>query len=97
MTAPKATGRESATRQALIGNCPNHARGGLRPATSRRVAGKTRIKAALVPLLPEHGRLSLAVLRASAETNLVRQREALADDEPLHALWKLNTRTAPGC
>ena len=39
---------------------------------------------------PSMDDLFLAVLRDGAETNLVRQREALADDEPLHALWKLN-------
>ena len=34
--------------------------------------------------------LFLAVLRAGAEVNLDRQREALADDQPLHALWQHN-------
>ena len=49
------------------------------------------VKPALVHYyFPSMDDLFLAVLREGAETNLVRQREALADDEPLHALWKLN-------
>jgi AcrR family transcriptional regulator len=64
---------------------------GYAAATSRRVAAKAGVKPALVHYyFPSMDDLFLAVLRAGAEANLVRQREALADDEPLHALWKLN-------
>ena len=64
---------------------------GYAAATSRRVAAKAGVKPALVHYyFPSMDDLFLAVLREGAETNLVRQREALADDEPLHALWKLN-------
>src|SRR3954447_20708611 len=34
--------------------------------------------------------LFVAVLRDKAEGNLVRQRQAIADAQPLHALWQLN-------
>ena len=64
---------------------------GYAAATSRRVAAKAGVRPALVHYyFPSMDDLFLAVLREGAETNLVRQREALADDEPLHALWKLN-------
>jgi AcrR family transcriptional regulator len=92
MTAPKATGRDSATRQSLIrATAQVMLEEGYAAATSRRVAAKAGVKPALVHYyFPSMDDLFLAVLRSGAETNLVRQREALADDEPLHALWKLN-------
>lgn len=65
---------------------------GYAAATSRRVAAKAGVKPALVHYyFPSMDDLFLAVLQEGAETNLDRQRAALADDEPLHALWKLNT------
>jgi AcrR family transcriptional regulator len=92
MTASKSAGRESTTREALI-----HATAqimleeGYAAATSRRVAAKAGVKPALVHYhFPSMDDLFLAVLREGAETNLTRQREALADDRPLHALWQLN-------
>jgi AcrR family transcriptional regulator len=92
MTVPKPASRESATRKALI-----HATAqvmleeGYAAATSRRVAARAGVKPALVHYhFPSMDDLFLAVLREGAETNLARQREALADDEPLHALWNLN-------
>ncbi len=64
---------------------------GYAAATSRRVAAKAGVKPALVHYyFPSMDDLFLAVLREGAETNLARQREALADDAPLHALWQLN-------
>jgi AcrR family transcriptional regulator len=64
---------------------------GYAAATSRRVAAKAGVRPALVHYyFPSMDDLFLAVLREGAETNLLRQREALADDEPLHALWRLN-------
>jgi AcrR family transcriptional regulator len=92
MTAPKSSGRDSATRRALI-----HATAqvmleeGYAAASSRRVAAKAGVKPALVHYyFPSMDDLFLAVLREGAEANLARQREALADTEPLQALWKLN-------
>lgn len=92
MTAAKPTGREGTTRTALI-----HATAqvmleeGYAAATSRRVAARAGVKPALVHYyFPSMDDLFLAVLREGAETNLARQRDALAADEPLHALWELN-------
>jgi AcrR family transcriptional regulator len=64
---------------------------GYAAATSRRVAARAGVKPALVHYyFPSMDDLFLAVLREGAEENLVRQREALAANKPLHALWKLN-------
>jgi AcrR family transcriptional regulator len=64
---------------------------GYAAATSRRVAAKAGVKPALVHYyFPSMDDLFLAVLREGAEANLLHQREALADDAPLHALWRLN-------
>ena len=92
MTAPKTTGRDSATRQALVrATAQVMLEDGYAAATSRRVAAKAGVRPALVHYyFPSMDDLFLAVLREGAETNLLRQREALADDEPLHALWTLN-------
>ncbi|WP_123024952.1 TetR/AcrR family transcriptional regulator [Mycolicibacterium stellerae] len=92
MTAAKSTRRDSATRQALIrATAQIMLEEGYAAATSRRVAAKAGVKPALVHYyFPSMDDLFLAVLREGAEANLVRQREALAADEPLHALWQLN-------
>jgi AcrR family transcriptional regulator len=92
MTAPKAVGRDSATRRALIqATAQVMLEEGYAAASSRRVAARAGVKPALVHYyFPSMDDLFLAVLREGAEANLVRQREALVDDEPLHALWKLN-------
>jgi AcrR family transcriptional regulator len=92
MTAPKSSGRDSATRQALIrATAQVMLEEGYAAATSRRVAAKAGVKPALVHYyFPSMDDLFLAVLREGAEANLLHQREALADDAPLHALWQLN-------
>ena len=92
MTTAKSTGRDSATRQALIqATAQVMLDEGYAAATSRRVAARAGLKPARVHYyFPSMDDLFLAVLREGAEANLARQREALADDEPLHALWKLN-------
>lgn len=92
MTAPKPASRESATRTALIqATAQVMLEEGYAAATSRRVAARAGVKPALVHYhFPSMDDLFLAVLRQGAETNLARQREALADAEPLHALWNLN-------
>ena len=92
MTAPKSVGRESATRRSLIqATAQVMLEDGYAAATSRRVAARAGVKPALVHYhFPSMDDLFLAVLREGAEANLVRQRQALAADEPLHALWTLN-------
>jgi AcrR family transcriptional regulator len=86
-------GRESATRSALIeATAQVMLDEGYAAATSRRVAAKAGVKPALVHYyFPSMDDLFLAVLREGAEANLARQREAAAADEPLHALWRLNS------
>jgi AcrR family transcriptional regulator len=86
-------GRPSATRDALIrATAQVMLEEGYAAATSRRVAAKAGVKPALVHYyFPSMDDLFVAVLRDGAETNLLRQRQALADSEPLHALWRLNS------
>jgi len=84
-------GRE-ATREALIeATAQIMVDEGYAAATSRRVAAKAGVKAALVHYyFPSMDDLFVAVLRDKAETNLQRQRQAMAESEPLHALWQLS-------
>jgi AcrR family transcriptional regulator len=64
---------------------------GYAAATSRRVAAKAGVKPALVHYyFPSMDDLFVAVLQDKAEDNLARQREAIAEARPLHALWQLN-------
>jgi AcrR family transcriptional regulator len=64
---------------------------GYAAATSRRVAAKAGVKSALVHYyFPSMDDLFVAVLRDKAEANLARQREAIAEAQPLHGLWQLN-------
>lgn len=85
--------RESAARAALIeATAQVMLEEGYAAATSRRVANRAGVKPALVHYyFPSMDDLFLAVLREGAEANLARQREALAADEPLRALWRLNS------
>src|SRR6478672_9647738 len=85
-------GGESTARDALIGATAQiMLEEGYAAATSRRVAAKAGVKAALVHYyFPTMDDLFLAVLRDKAETNLQRQRQAMAESEPLHALWQLS-------
>jgi AcrR family transcriptional regulator len=84
-------GRE-ATQEALIeATAQIMVDEGYAAATSRRVAAKAGVKAALVHYyVPSMDDLFVAVLRDKAETNLQRQRQAVAESEPLHALWQLS-------
>ncbi|WP_082943618.1 TetR/AcrR family transcriptional regulator [Mycobacterium sp. 1274761.0] len=92
MSAPKSAGRNSSARRALIqATAQVMLEEGYAAATSRRVAARAGVRPALVHYyFPSMDDLFLAVLREGAETNLDRQREALADERPLHALWQLN-------
>jgi AcrR family transcriptional regulator len=63
---------------------------GYAAATSRRVAAKAGVKPALVHYyFPSMDDLFVAVLRDKAEDNLVHQRQAIAEAQPVHALWQL--------
>ena len=85
-------GRE-ATREALIeATAQIMLDDGYAAATSRRVAAKAGVKPALVHYyFPSMDDLFVAVLRDKAEAILERQRQAMAESEPLHALWQLNS------
>ena len=89
---PSKVGRE-ATRVALIDATAQIILDeGYAAATSRRVAAKAGVKPALVHYyFPSMDDLFVAVLRDKAEAILERQREAMAESEPLHALWLLNS------
>jgi AcrR family transcriptional regulator len=65
---------------------------GYAAATSRRVAAKAAVKPALVHYyFPSMDDLFVAVLRDKAEEALEHQRQAIADAQPLHALWRLRS------
>jgi len=68
---------------------------GYAAATSRRVAAEAGVKQALVYYyFPTMDDLFVEVLRAGAEAALVRMRALLADDDPLQALWLMNSDSA---
>src|SRR3981189_4011978 len=85
-------GRE-ATKEALIeATAQIMLDDGYAAATSRRVAAQAGVKPALVHYyFPSMDDLFVAVLRDKAEAILENQREAMAESEPLHALWLLNS------
>src|ERR1700756_2558069 len=87
--------RDSTTRDMLIdATAQIMLDEGYAAATSRRVAAKAGVKPALVHYyFPSMDDLFVAVLRDKAETNLQRQRQAIAGEEPLHALWLLSGAT----
>src|SRR5258708_23493159 len=89
-------GRE-ATREALIdATAQIMLDEGYAAATSRRVAAQAGVKSALVHYyFPSMDDLFVAVLRDKAEAILERQRQAMAESEPLHALWQLNSPHDP--
>ena len=85
--------RREATREALIeATAQIMLDEGYAAATSRRVAAHAGVKPALVHYyFPSMDDLFVAVLRDKAEAILERQRQAMAESEPLHALWQLNS------
>jgi AcrR family transcriptional regulator len=68
---------------------------GYAAATSRRVAAEAGVKQALVYYyFPTMDDLFLEVLRAGADVALTGMRAMLADDDPLGALWLMNSDSA---
>jgi TetR/AcrR family transcriptional regulator, regulator of autoinduction and epiphytic fitness len=68
---------------------------GYAAATSRRVAGEAGVKQALVYYyFPTMDDLFVEVLRAGGEVALERMRALLTADDPLRALWEMNSDTA---
>jgi TetR/AcrR family transcriptional regulator of autoinduction and epiphytic fitness len=65
---------------------------GYAAATSRRVAALAGVKAALVYYyFDTMDDLFLALLRSGAEVSLGEMRQAITDDDPLRALWLINS------
>ncbi|APE16151.1 TetR/AcrR family transcriptional regulator [Mycolicibacterium pallens] len=65
---------------------------GYAAATSRRVATKAGVKQALVYYyFPTMDDLFLAVLRSGAEVALEQLRKVLTEEDPLRALWRINS------
>ena len=65
---------------------------GYAAATSRRVAAEAGVKQALVYYyFPTMDDLFVEVLRAGADSSLQKMRAALTDDDPLRALWEMNS------
>src|SRR3954451_19249173 len=65
---------------------------GYAAATSRRVAAKVGVKQALVYYyFPTMDDLFMEVLKAGANAALRQMRKALTDDDPLRALWRINS------
>ncbi|MGW0163450.1 TetR/AcrR family transcriptional regulator [Mycobacterium sp. NPDC003323] len=65
---------------------------GYAAATSRRVAAEAGVKQALVYYyFPTMDDLFVEVLRSGADASLASMRAALTDDDPLRALWAVNS------
>jgi TetR/AcrR family transcriptional regulator, regulator of autoinduction and epiphytic fitness len=65
---------------------------GYAAATSRRVAAKAGVKQALVYYyFPTMDDLFLEVLKVGADAALAEMRAALIDDDPIRALWEINS------
>lgn len=65
---------------------------GYAAATSRKVAAEAGVKQALVYYyFPTMDDLFVEVLRVGAESSLEHMRAALTDDDPLRALWLINS------
>ncbi|OBA64805.1 TetR family transcriptional regulator [Mycobacterium sp. 1100029.7] len=68
---------------------------GYAAATSRRIAAEAGVKQALVYYyFPTMDDLFVEVLRTGAESALSRMRALLSEDDPLQALWLLNSDSA---
>jgi AcrR family transcriptional regulator len=96
MPAPrKAKSTDTATRRRLIEATARIMRNdGYAAATSRKVAAEAGVKQALVYYyFPTMDDLFVEVLRAGAEASLDHMRKALTDDDPLLALWLINSDT----
>ena len=94
MAAPaKTTAKDAGARERLMEATAQIMREeGYAAATSRRVATMAGVRSALVYYyFPTMDDLYLAVLRAGAEASLERMRQAITDEDPLRALWLINT------
>jgi AcrR family transcriptional regulator len=94
MTAPKKVkDKDAGARRRLLEATAQIMRDdGYAAATSRRVAALAGVKPALVYYyFDTMDELFLALLRFGAEVSLNEMRQALTDDNPLRALWLINS------
>ncbi|WP_024455230.1 TetR/AcrR family transcriptional regulator [Mycolicibacterium cosmeticum] len=92
-SAPRSKADDGGARQRLIEATVQIMHDeGYAAATSRRVAAKAGVKQALVYYyFPTMDDLFIEVLRAGAEVALEQMRAVLLDDDPLRALWRINS------
>jgi AcrR family transcriptional regulator len=92
-TRAKASANDAGTRQRLIEATAQVMREeGYAAATSRRIAASAGVRSALLYYyFPTMDDLFVAVLRSGAEVSLARMREVLTAEDPLAALWQINT------
>ncbi|WP_319447969.1 MULTISPECIES: TetR/AcrR family transcriptional regulator [unclassified Mycobacterium] len=92
-TPRKSKSDDGGTRKRLIESTARIMRDeGYAAATSRRVAADAGVKQALVYYyFPTMDDLFVEVLRAGAEVSLDEMRSALTNDDPLRALWSINS------
>lgn len=92
-TARKPKAAETGSRTRLIEATAKVMREeGYAAATSRRIAAEAGVKQALVYYyFPTMDDLFVEVLRVGGEVALQRMRAALTDDDPLAALWRINS------
>ncbi|MFN3003664.1 TetR/AcrR family transcriptional regulator [Mycolicibacterium wolinskyi] len=94
MPAPRAAkDKDAGTRRRLIEATAQVIRDeGYAAATTRRIAAVAGVRSALVYYYFDTlDDLFVAVLRSGADAALTRMREAIADEDPLRALWVLNS------
>lgn len=91
----KSTDKDTGARERLMEATAQIMRDeGYAAATSRRVAARAGVRSALVYYyFPTMDDLFLEVLRSGSEASLARMRQAITADEPLRALWHINTDT----
>lgn len=92
-STPKSKDKDAGARERLMEATAQIMREeGYAAATSRRVAARAGVRSALVYYyFPAMDDLFVAVLRAGSEASLARMRQAITADEPLRALWAINT------
>ena len=89
----KSTEKDTGARERLMEATAQIMRDeGYAAATSRRVAAAAGVRSALVYYyFPTMDDLFVAVLRAGSEASLAKMRQAITAEEPLRALWSINT------
>lgn len=92
-STPKKTDKDVGARERLMESTAQiMLEDGYAAATSRRVAARAGVRSALVYYyFPTMDDLFVAVLRSGSDASLARMRQAITADEPLRALWSINT------